>query len=173
MVATPCSLACCIIRPMPSQPAHPLTAADEDRSGWRTRPHSQIGQNDVAALLDKEIALDEIAASVVDDVEELADAADEAAQALCDWEEHLAACTLQLHTDDVRSNEDLRKAMAIAHKSGPAHSKPGTPGRDLYRRHIATRFRVEVIKEAIRAKGTVSSDYQTLINGLRKATGLT
>jgi hypothetical protein len=117
--------------------------------------------------MDKERALDSIATAIIQSVEELASASEAAAQALCDWEEHLAKATLQLHADDVRSNEDLRKAMAIDHPN-----EAGVPGAVLYRNHVFTRERVNTLKKGLDAMGTVSSDYQTLINGLRRATGL-
>ena len=144
-------------------------ARSSRRSGRAVRPVDRpaTSESDVVDLVANQRRLDETIASLVDDVEGLQDIIGDYARAVVAWEVHKGAQTKRLDDQGVRHSEDLRLAYALAYSS-----PDGTPGRELYRRFIEAKTRLDAFQIALKAKGTIASGTQTLLNHAARASGL-
>lgn len=141
--------------------------ADLDRRRW-TKARPRLGDaSDIANLFEAEQRLEAVERHLEDVDNEQAMAEEAAAQAQVAWEKHLAEQTLQLHADGVRSSEDLRRALALANTS-----VEGIPGDQLFEEMVATKSVVDTLHRSIKVAETRTSALQTLIRGIRQATGV-
>lgn len=146
----------------------PADPADLDRRNWsRAKPGSRdvtplASSDDVVLLQDKERRLAAIEEDLEDDIGRLDTANDAAAQAKCAWEGHFARVTLQLAADGIKTSEQQRRAIAM---ESPA-------GQRMYYEMVGTEATASSLRTAMRTKADCIGALQTLIRGLRTATGI-
>lgn len=100
-------------------------------------------------------------------VVDFSDLCDKAARAKAEWEEHRDRVIVGIANEGERTSEDVRLARAKL-----AMSARGLPGEELYRIYLITQAAADSCSKALNAVQARLSAQQTLVRGLRSATGL-
>lgn len=125
---------------------------------------------DVANIVEDERNLREIIDSMIDDVHHLKIAVGSHARATVAWKVHHGHATKQLEGFGAsRTNEATRDAYAIAYHD----VETGAEGDVLYREFVETEGELDALQIGLKAKSTIASGLQTLINQGARLSGLT
>lgn len=159
---------------MPDQQQRSTPSRHVDRSVAR-RPPGPLYDRGTGALLPQIPSLAEAEAllyahdiRLTELVEDYAALNEAAAIAKADWEEHRDRTILHITNTGEKTAVDQRAAQAKL-----AMSARGTPGEDLYRAHLITEAAATSAGRQLTAVQSQLSSVQTLVNGLRKVSGVT
>lgn len=134
----------------------------------RTTAARHVNRRSMPSLYEAEAQLwahDQELSELVEKFDELCDVA---ARAKSDWEEHRDRTIIYLSDREEKMAADQRLARAKL-----AMSARGIPGEDLYRAHLITEAAEKSCGRKLTAVQSQLSSVQTLVNGLRKVTGVT
>lgn len=124
--------------------------------------------DEIPSLIDLELELVRYNSLLDDLVEELTRESRRRAEAEAQWKSHLHSVVARMASSGERTAKDSREAAAM--EEPDPHT--GMMGRDLHRSYLMARASEEATKEAMRARESQLSSIQTLIRGVRQATGL-
>lgn len=147
------------------------TSYGPKRNRSRTRPHGHLTREiDGEDLLHNQQQLQEVVDGLAEeDLARLRDLKIEYVRALVAWEVHKGRQVRRLDDSGVRHSEDLRLAYALAYDD----AETGIPGRDLYAAYMAAKTELDIFPIEMKAKTTIASGSQTLLNHGARVTGLT
>jgi hypothetical protein len=139
----------------------------EPTEAERRAARPAANQQDLVALMDVEREIDRINNAIEVAISDQSDLSRQRAHAQADWEEHRDRIILQCANSGERTSEDVRLANA---KEAPNHR--GTKGHDLYKAFLILKAAEDSAKQAQYGLQAVLTGKQSLLKGLRAATGL-